>query len=232
LQSVITLLRRIHLFNDLPAADLEFLAQNSRQQSLKSGQFLFRQGEDARLCYAVLSGMVRLVQHSVEGKDVTMETFVAGDVFGLVVALMNAHYPGTAEALEDIEVIGFSSDVFWELMRRNMTLSMKVVRMLAERLQEAHSRIRELSVDRVQRRIARTLLRLARKVGVEGTEGQIHLDMRLSRQDLAQMNGATLETVSRTLTAWERDEIISAGREDITIMKPHQLFLIAEDLPE
>jgi CRP/FNR family transcriptional regulator, nitrogen oxide reductase regulator len=82
----------------------------------------------------------------------------------------------------------------------------------------------------VQRRIARSMLRLADKVGVKEPGGVIRLDMPLSRQDLAQMNGTTLETVSRTLTAWERNGIVSAGREHVTILKHDELITIAEDL--
>jgi CRP/FNR family transcriptional regulator, nitrogen oxide reductase regulator len=105
------------------------------------------------------------------------------------------------------------------------------LRMTAARLHEAHNRIRELSTERVQQRIARSLLRLVEKVGVKEEGGAIRIDMRLSRQDLAQMNGATLETVSRTLTAWEQKGIVQSGREHITLLKPHQLVTIAEDLP-
>jgi CRP-like cAMP-binding protein len=79
--------------------------------------------------------------------------------------------------------------------------------------------------------VARSLVRLAHKVGVRQADGSLHLNVRLSRQDLAQMNGTTLETVSRTLTAWQRAGLLEVGREQITILKPEELALIADDLP-
>ena len=83
----------------------------------------------------------------------------------------------------------------------------------------------------MQQRVARSLLRLVEKVGVAAENGAVRLDIRLSRQDLAQMNGTTLETVSRTISAWESAGIIQAGREQIVILKPHALIKIADDLP-
>jgi CRP-like cAMP-binding protein len=224
-------IRKAVVFADLPPALLGTLADAARSRVVKQGEQLFRQDDDAHVFYLVTSGRLRLVQHSVEGKDVTMATFVPGDVIGLVVALMGETYPGSAEALEDGEVVSLPGTLLWPLLNEHAGLAVRVLRMVAARLHEAHNRVRELSVERVQRRIARSLLRLAQQVGVKEASGVIRLDLRLSRHDLAQMNGTTLESVSRTLTAWERSGVIEAGRERITILKPHELVTIAEDLP-
>lgn len=84
--------------------------------------------------------------------------------------------------------------------------------------------------ERVERRIARTLLRLVRQSGRKVSE-EVLIDIPLSRQDLAEMNGTTLFTVSRTLSQWEQQGLIQAGRERIVIVMPHGLVSIAEDLP-
>lgn len=160
-----------------------------------------------------------------------MVTFVPGDIIGLVVAVTGQPYPGSAEVIEDAELIALPGDSMWQLMNETAPLAVRVLKLVAARLHESQNRIRELSVERVQQRIARSLLRLAQQLGVKEADGAIRLDMRLSRQDIAQMNGTTLETVSRTLTAWERDSIVDAGREQVVILKPHALVLIAEDLP-
>ncbi len=224
-------LRNAEIFAGLPMPALDRLANVAHPRSARQGELLFHQGEEAHTFFVVVSGRLRLVQHTAEGKDVTMATFVPGDVIGLVVGLNGAPYPGSAETLEDVEVLALPGELMWQLMNENAALAVRVLRMVASRLYEAQDRIRELSAERVQQRIARSLLRLARKVGVKGDGDTIRLDLRLSRQDLAQMNGTTLETVSRTLTAWEREGIIEAGREQIVILKPHQLVAIAEDLP-
>jgi CRP-like cAMP-binding protein len=230
-------LLKSELFADLPALALDQLASAARTRTAQQSEIIFHQGDEAHLFFLVLTGRFRLVQHSADGKDVTMATFAPGDVIGLVVALTGEPYPGSGEALEDSEVLVLPGDTMWQMMNENARLAVRVLRLVAGHLHEAHNRIRELSAERVQQRIARSLLRLAQKVGVKeggasgGSSDSLRLDMRLSRQDLAQMNGTTLETVSRTLTAWERDGIVQAGREQIRILKPHALVVIAEDLP-
>jgi CRP-like cAMP-binding protein len=134
--------------------------------------------------------------------------------------------------MEDGAVIGISGEAIWTIMQNNAPFAVKVLRMVADRLHIAHNRIRELSVERVNQRIARSILRLAAQLGVKEPNGSIRLDLNLSRQDLAQMNGTTLESVSRALTAFEREGILLADRkQELVILQPHQLVIIAEDLP-
>jgi CRP-like cAMP-binding protein len=224
-------LKYAEFFADLPTPLYEQLMRSARLQALESGSWLFHQGEPAHAFYLLQHGKMRLVQHTPEGKDVTLATFSDGDLIGLIVALNGDPYPASAEALERCDLLAFQGALMWEIMLQHAPLAVRVVRMLAARLHEAHERIRELSTERVQQRLARSLVRLAHKVGVPQSDGSIYLNMRLSRQDLAQMNGTTLETVSRTLTAWQREGLIEVGREQITILKPTELALIADDLP-
>ncbi len=226
------MLQKAEIFFDLPASALDQLTSAAHRRTAQPNDIIFHQGDPSTSFYVVVQGRLRLVQHTADGKDVTMTTFVPGDVIALVVAITREPYPGSGEVLEESELLAIPGSILWSVMNDHAELSMRIVRMIAARLHEAHNRIRELSAERVQQRIARSLLRLAQKVGVKETNGAIRLDIRLSRQDLAQMNGTTLETTSRTLTAWERDGLIDAGREQITILKPHTLVTIAEDLPQ
>lgn len=226
------LLSRINLFEGLSPEALDSLWAGSKVRQINQGGFVFQQGEAAQCVYILLSGRVRLVQHSAYGKDVTLATFVEGDLIGLVAALSEEIYPASAEVLSDSEILITPHELMWALMRQYSELPLRALMIIASRLHEAHERIRELSVERVQQRIARAIVRLAQKTGVKQPDGSLKLDIRLSRQDLAQMTGTTLETVSRTLTAWEKSEMVEAGRESLIILNPHQLMLIAEDLIE
>jgi len=220
------------LFADVPPAALDRLTEGAHRRAVVAGEHLFHQDNEAHVFCLVLSGKFRLVQHSAEGKDVTMAVFVSGDVIGLVVALTNDLYPGSVEALEEGEVLLLPGAPLWAVMNEYGALGVRVLRLVAGRLKEAQNRVRELSVERVQQRIARCLLRLAHKVGVKEADGSIRLALTLSRQDIAQLTGTTLETVSRTIAAWEREGILDAAREQITIRNPHQMVAIAEDLPD
>ena len=101
---------------------------------------------------------------------------------------------------------------------------------MAERMQELQERYRELATERVAQRVARAILRLARQTG-RRVEGGVLLDLALSRQDLAELTGTTLFTISRTLSEWEQQGLVEVGRERVLIKSPHGLVVIAEDLP-
>ena len=225
------ILPTFELFAGLPTAAVDKLVPSVRWHHVDRGDVLFQQGDEASLAYLVVSGRLRLVQHTADGKDVTMATFAPGDVIGLIMIFSGEPYPGTAEVLDGSELLTLSGAPMWDLLNANAVLATKIIKLLADHLHEAHNRIRELSAERVQQRVARSLLRLVEKVGVAAENGAVRLDIRLSRQDLAQMNGTTLETVSRTISVWESAGIIQAGREQIVILKPHALIKIADDLP-
>jgi CRP-like cAMP-binding protein len=78
--------------------------------------------------------------------------------------------------------------------------------------------------------VARALLRLARQAGQRAEDGVL-IGLPLSREDLAEMTGTTLYTVSRILSHWEQQGFVEAGRERVLIHHPHALVAIAEDLP-
>ncbi|PJF35603.1 MAG: hypothetical protein CUN49_09675, partial [Candidatus Thermofonsia Clade 1 bacterium] len=93
-------LKYAEFFADLPTPLYEQLMRSARLQALESGSWLFHQGEPAHAFYLLQHGKMRLVQHTPEGKDVTLATFSDGDLIGLIVALNGDPYPASAEALE------------------------------------------------------------------------------------------------------------------------------------
>jgi CRP-like cAMP-binding protein len=101
---------------------------------------------------------------------------------------------------------------------------------MAQRLQEFQGQIRTLSTERVERRLARVLLRLVCQVGRKIEDGVL-IDLSVTRQDLAEMSGTTLYTVSRILSQWERQGLVDSGRERVVIRNPHGLVMVAEDVP-
>jgi CRP-like cAMP-binding protein len=110
-------------------------------------------------------------------------------------------------------------------------VAINAARMIADRFHELQRQHRELMTERVERRIARAILRLLDQSGRRVDAG-VEIGFPLSRQDLAQMTGTTLFTVSRTLHRWEAAGLIAAARRRVVIREPHRLVRIAEDLPE
>jgi CRP-like cAMP-binding protein len=102
---------------------------------------------------------------------------------------------------------------------------------VAQRLHEAHSRIKELSTEEVERRVARALLRVAGQSGRKVDGGGVLIDFPVTRQDLADMTGATLHTVSRIMSGWESIGLIEGARQRVVVREPHRLLLLAEGSP-
>jgi CRP-like cAMP-binding protein len=115
-------------------------------------------------------------------------------------------------------------------METHPTVAINAVRFIAERLHDLQRRYRQLMTERVERRVARALLRLVRDAGRRLATG-VEIDFPVSRQDIAEMTGTTLYTVSRLMSSWEERGILGGGRQRIVLLKPHALVAIAEDLP-
>jgi CRP-like cAMP-binding protein len=115
-------------------------------------------------------------------------------------------------------------------MLQTPVLAVNALRVLSERMGRLQDRVRELATERVERRIARALLRLVRHAGRRTDEG-VAIDMAVTRQEIAELTGTTLFTVSRTLASWESADLVRTGRQRIVVLRPHGLVALAEDLP-
>ena len=202
-----------------------------RERPIAPGDVLFREGEPAVTLYLVLEGRMKLTQLGVDGQEVVIRFVVPGGVVAALAVLDQGVYPVTATAVTATRALSWSHDVFATLMQRTPALAVNAMRLLSERLREMQQRFREVATERVAQRVARALVRLVRLVGRK-TDGGVLIDMPLSRQDLAEMTGTTLYTVSRVLSEWESAGLVTSGRERITIRAPHRLVALAEDLPE
>lgn len=223
-------LRRGKLFQGLDATQLDVVAQAGRHRQVESDIFFFHQGEPATTLYVLTQGRVRLTQVTPEGHQVILRFIGPGHMFGGIAALGEKIYPAAAQAVDDCTVLAWDGETMHRLMERYPRIALNVLELLAERIQTVQDRYRELATERVERRVARALLRLVRQTG-RRVEAGVLIDMPLSRQDLAEMTGTTLYTVSRTLSGWEQAGLVETGRQRVLIRKPHGLVAIAEDLP-
>lgn len=223
-------LRDSLLFAGLDEEAHGVVARAARLRRVKDGAYFFHQGEPATVLYVLIEGRVKATQVTAEGHAVLLRLIGPSETFGAVAALGDAVHPASAQATGACVALGWSSETISALMERFPRLALNALRFLAGRLKEFQDRYRELATQRVERRIANALLRLARQIGKQ-TEGGTLIDFTLSRQDIAEMTGTTLFTVSRTLSGWEAQGIVSGGRERVLILKPDELRAISEDLP-
>lgn len=223
-------LEKSALFRGLEPAALTEVARVARLRRVNRGAFFFYEGDPARVLYVLTEGRVKFTQITPEGHQVLLRVIGPGEMFGAVAALGDAFHPATGEAQSMCAALGWESDVIGDLMERFPPIALNAIRFLAGRLHEFQDRCRELATERVERRVAHALLRLSQQIG-RTVEGGTLLDLTLSRQDIAEMTGTTLFTVSRILSDWEAQGLVEGGRSRVLIRKPERLLAIAEDLP-
>lgn len=226
-------LRRVSVFKDATDEDLKLLAQRGILRSIEEGEFFFFQGDPAKYLYILITGRAKLMQSNQSGQQVNLRTINEWQMFGaLGVVRPNAAYPVTAQALVPSTALAIESDFLKEMMQTRPYLNVGLMQLMTGYIMEMQERYRELATERVERRIALTVLRLAGQIGKRLGEGKPMVELHLSRQDIAEAAGTTLFTVSRVLAEWERQGLVEAGRERIVIRNPHGLVQISEGLDQ
>jgi CRP-like cAMP-binding protein len=216
-------------FQGLSPSELQVASQAAHLRQVERHAFFFHQGDPATSFYILVKGQVRLTQVTLEGQQVLVRFISPGETIGIIAALENTVYPLSAQAVEECQALAWDSATLEQLMERYPRIAINGLRLVSQRWHELEERYLELATERVERRVAQTLLRLVRQVGRK-VEGGILIDLPLTRQDLAEMTGTTLYTVSRILSRWEQENLVETGRERVLICYPHGLTRIAEDL--
>jgi CRP-like cAMP-binding protein len=222
-------LRRVSVFQHATPDDLEAIARHGIERSIEEGGFFFLQGDPAIYFYVLISGRAKLLQANRAGQQVNLRTINEWQMFGAIGAVSeSAIYPASAQALEHSTALAIKSEFMHEMMKTRPYLSFDLMKLMTGYVQEMQERYRELATEKVERRIARALLRLTAQMGIKSTDGGIEL--MFTRQDLAEMSATTLYTVSRILSEWEKRGLVESGRERVVIRNPHALVQIAEEL--
>lgn len=218
------------LLHDLSPEECDSVIDAGRLYEIAPGDYFFRQGEDSTMLYIIVTGRVKLSMVTTEGQQVIVNYFGAGEGLGIVMALNELPYPLSAEAIEPCTAVGWSRATMLDLMRNNAQLSFNGMNMVGRRFTQMQNRFQELATQRVEQRVARALMRLVRQFGRRTVNGLL-IDLPLSREDLAQMTGTNLYNVSRILSKWESEGLIATSRKQVTLLKAHELVILAEDIP-
>lgn len=226
----IEMIQKTPLFGSLSESGLQAVLAAAHIQKIEEGNFLFHQDDTAERVYVLEDGRLKLTQLSPDGQQVIMRVATPGMLIAAIGVVAGAVYPVTAQAAEDSLVCYWTQQEILAMVERFPALALNAMRILAGHVREFQDRYRELATERVERRLARTVIRLASQAGRK-VENGVLIDLPLTRQDLAEMTGTTLYTVSRIVSLWESQGLIQAGREKILIRFPHGLVRIADDLP-
>lgn len=222
-----SLVANLPLFAGCEAADLEAILREAQSVRVPKNSAVFHQGEDVRSFYVLLHGYVRASKTTPTGEQVIVRYVNPGETFGVGMALGLPRYPASAVAVEDSVVLAWPASVWPRLVERFPMLATNTLKDVGARLQESQTRIVEMSTEQVEQRVAHALLRLAQQSGRKSEHG-VEIDFPISRQDIAQMTGTTLHTVSRILSAWEQQGLVESGRQRVVLRDPHRLVMLAD----
>ncbi|WP_337660213.1 Crp/Fnr family transcriptional regulator [Anderseniella sp. Alg231-50] len=205
---------------------LEKLISAAQAQRYSKNTHIFTQGADAEHFYLLLDGYLRVVKVTAHGEQVIARYISTGELFGIAVAISQDTYPANAIAAVDCVALVWPNSVWQPTINENPSFSTNTYRTIGDRLQETQERLVELSTERVEQRVASALLKLVRQTGRKTDDGVL-IDFPISRQDLSEMTGTTLHTVSRLLSSWEIEGLIKSGRQRITVVEDHKVMRIA-----
>jgi len=210
-------LRGVVLYRALSPDDRARLAEVSVIRSYEKGEALFSEGDPSDSLYTVLSGRVKVVKSVASGKEVILEIFGVGDPVGTVVAYEGRPYPATAIALEKSSCLLVRRGPFFGLLERHPTLVRGFLLGMAQRIVELTRRIPEVAGGRVETRFAHLFLKLGDKMGRPGPSGT-YIPMALSRQDLADLTGTTIETCIRIMSRWGKEGIVRTEKDGFVLV--------------
>ncbi len=220
-------IKRRDIFKGLSCDVVDTVVKSGFSVKLRPKSILFLQGDPAKACYLVNRGRLKLTKLNEEGKEVILR-YIGGEELAAAIAVFKDwNYPVTAESIEETDVTGWNRETMMQLMRRYPDIAINLLGIVLERIEDMQDRYIEVCTENVDQRIARTLLRIMRRAGLTTRSG-IHMDIPLSRHNLSDYSSTTLYTVSRTLSAWEKNGWIKSGREQIVVTDPHALVQFAE----
>ncbi len=220
-ESAVELLRRVPLFSELGADELERFSRVAVPRSFPGGTRVFMEGDRSDACYIVRSGTFRVTREHSDGRAITLATLDRGDIFGELAMLDGEVRSASVEALGDGELLALPAGDVRALLGRNPEITVKLVAALVRRLRMANERISRQSFQTVPSRVAGVLSQLVADESPAGDGGGVTI--RMNQADLAQLAGTSRESVSRFLAELERAGVVRCGRGRVTVLEPPKL---------
>jgi CRP/FNR family transcriptional regulator len=217
------ILKQSFIFSSLNEDELAELAKLAIERSFVPDEFIFWDGDAPEWFYIIAEGRVKVVKHSSLGKEFIIAFFGPGEIFGEVAVFENKPYPASAQAVAETKVLGIKRKDFLSFLAQRPGVALRIISVLGGRLRDAQGRLKDLAGERVEQRLARTLLMLSAKLGST---------LPFTRQEVADMAGTTTETAIRFMSRLKDGGIIRSTRGKIIILNETKLRLLSEGPPQ
>lgn len=219
-------LKQIELFKSLSDEELKELDAYLVTSEYRKKDDIFSEGDQPEWFYIVSKGKVKITKISQDGKEIILEVISPPDIFGGIAVIKGFPYPGNAVAMEDSEVLKISRRNLMRLVDRFPNLMYCIALQLGDRMKSSYDSLKNIALERVEARIAALLLKLANKIGVETKDGTM-IDMRLTKQDVADMVGTTVETSIRTFSKFKKEGLVTDSDGKLIIKDKEGLMTLS-----
>ncbi|KAF0811840.1 CRP-like cAMP-activated global transcriptional regulator [Andreprevotia sp. IGB-42] len=211
------------LFCDLSTDELHGLAQHAELRSVRAKQVVIAQSTHGDEMYAVLHGRLKVSRTSAEGREATLAILEGGEVFGEIAMLDGGLRTASVEALEPCELLVLQRDAVLGHLETHPKVMRQLIAALCHRLRSADELLQDALFLPMTQRLAKVLRQLGEQHGASGPNGVL-IDLKLTQQEVANLVGASRESVNKQLNAWENEgliELVSSGY--IRLLKPELL---------
>ncbi len=221
-----TAAERPPLFAGILPGDYAKISGAARVREFARGEILYIEGESVQHVLLLTAGVAKINKLGTNGTEVILGLGVAGDVLGAMGLFSTGTHCTTAQAFRPGRALVWDRAAFKALVERFPVLHQNMVRILGEYVRELEERFREVATERVGPRVARQLVRLLEKIGRPVNDA---IEVGLSREELAQMTGTTLFTVSRLVSAWEARGMVRPRRESVMVCDVQSLRALSQE---
>lgn len=221
-----SLLTGLPPFSRLSRPQVREILDHAASRRFEEGTEIFREGHDADRFYLLLDGYLRVIRTTPGGDQIIVLHISPGQLFGIAPALQRDTYPATAIAAAESIALSWPVRLWSEFTERYEGFATETYKTLGQRLGEIQVTLTEMATQAVEKRVAAALLRMVNQSGRK-IESGIEIAFPVTRQNISDMTGTTLHTVSRLLSAWEKDGIVHSTRKHIVVREPHRLVLIS-----
>jgi CRP/FNR family transcriptional regulator, cyclic AMP receptor protein len=226
IEATVELLRRVSLFTELSAEELEKIARVAVPRTYPAGSVILREGDPGDTCYILRSGVARVVRQHADGRAITLTNLGPGEIFGELAMFSGEVRSATVEAVDDVRAVAILAGDLKRLLNDHPEIAVKLLGALAERLRETNARIARQSFQKVSSRVAGVLVELA-ETGARTAPGAgdpaAEVVVRSTQADLAQLAGTSREAASRFLATLQRAGVLTTKRGRIVVHDPPAL---------
>ena len=219
--------RSSSIFSDLEESELSTLSSNKRCRAYRRGQIIFFEGDHPHGLFCINEGKVKLYKLTPQGKEQITRLAGPSDIMGYRSLLSHQPLQATAEALEPTKVCFIPEEVFFKMLDANVALSLNIMKYISSEMSMVERHLFQIAQKPVRERLAETLLFLKQKFGLTG-DPPVTLNIRLTREELANLIGTAPETVIRALHDLKEEGIIHTKGRTLQLLDLDRLVQIAQ----